>query len=213
MSLHYRISHHWPVGPAPLRENYILNLLQYVAPSYKNYEYIDHERALERGYGICTQYSNALFDILEDEGFRRKVIQVPGHTLVEATTRGGKIMTLDANYGVVMPFSWEEIAEEPSIVRPYYSGLEPATRPNAELSNREVADLIERVLSEDPISILADRATPRTSIIEPIAYFLKWALPIGLLLLALVLHRGWPRPRAAARRTSPGRRVEIATGS
>ena len=197
MSLHYRIAHHWPVGPVPLRENYVLNALKYFVPSYHNYEYINHEKAIERGYGICTQYSLALFDVLEAEGFDRRIVQLVAHTFVEATTSSGEKFILDSDYGVVMPYSWDEIDADPSIVRPYYEELDPELRPNPQMSREEIADFLEDAFDGDVLSIQVDSPTPQTATVEPIAYGLKWTLP------AILIGLGWWLAGIGRRRNAP----------
>ena len=195
MALHYRMAHHWPMGPVPLRENYVLHALKFFVPSYYNYEYINHEKAIERGWGICTQYSLALFDVLEAEGFDRRIVQLVAHTFVEATTRSGEKFILDSDYGVVMPFSWEEIDADPSIVRPYYKELDPELRPNSQMSREEIADFLEDALSGEVLAIQVDSPTPQTATVEPIAYGLKWAIPVFLLVPGWFLSGLGPRRR------------------
>ena len=194
--LHDLIEHRWPVGPVPARENYVLHLMQYLVPSFKNYEYISHDRAIKRGYGICTQYSLALYDILDGQGYEPKIVQLRRHTFVEVSTTAGQAMILDADYGLVFQMSYEEIASDVSKVAPHYAALDPTDTPDADLTPAQLGDRSLELFSGDPVAVQIDRPTPQTYLVEPVAYGMKWSLPALLLVFSAGLQR-FPRSRSS----------------
>lgn len=71
---------------------------------FRAYQSIDYRRALERGYGICSQNALGLASLLERRyGIEADVIVLDGHVVVEA---GGYL--LDPSVGLALPFSLAE---------------------------------------------------------------------------------------------------------
>jgi hypothetical protein len=187
MSLHYRITHSPEKHVVPPHENWLLYAAHYVVPSYRDYEYADYRRALERGAGLCTQYSAAIFDLLKRQGLRRKVVQFQRHTVVAAKTQTGREYVLDADFGVVLPMSMAAIRRNPALVRRYYGALEPKQTPLPQYTRQRLAREGQLAYSSPLVAVLTKASTPQRAVVERIAYAAKWSLPLGICLGAVAL--------------------------
>lgn len=102
-------------------DNYLL-WTQSFLPEYRenlqNYEFVTPRKALDRGYGFCSQVSKIVYSVLADQGIEATIYSVPEHTVVESN---GYI--LDADYGVFVPHSLATVQRELSIVDRYYASF------------------------------------------------------------------------------------------
>lgn len=100
-------------------DNYLLWMLSF-QPQYRdtlqNYEFMTPRKALDRGYGFCSQVSKIVYSVLADQGIDATIYSVPEHTVVESS---GNV--LDSDYGVFVPHSLVEIQQDPSMVDSYYA--------------------------------------------------------------------------------------------
>lgn len=133
---------------------------------FQSYEFMSPGPALQRGFGFCSQTSRIVFSILLDNGYRPLVMTHPQHTVVEVN---GTV--IDSDYGIFIPFSLNELRDKPYLVPFYYVNF-PSELPLLRtvyakgftpLSAAELADLL--------------RFEKRTR-------YLKWQIPIGLMILA-----------------------------
>ncbi|ESY68955.1 hypothetical protein NKI77_04330 [Mesorhizobium opportunistum] len=126
--------HHWTEGDIwtasdarytriSIFDNYLL-WMQSFLPQYgenlQNYEFVTPQKAIDRGYGFCSQVSKIVYSILADQAIEATIYSVPHHTVVESN---GNI--LDSDYGVFVPYSLASIEQNPSIIDSYYAGFEP----------------------------------------------------------------------------------------
>lgn len=173
-----------------LGDNWLLHLSGRIFPSHADYEFTDHRRALERGFGICTQYAALAFDILREQGYRRERVLWTPHTVTQAWDRAGRPWTIDAMHGIAMPHGIAEIRRRPAIVDAYYRDADPELAQMPEgWGQREVVSWARDVYSRRPFAVLSEVAYPRNSRLEPVFYVLKWAIPAALLLAAVPLVR------------------------
>ncbi|TIW00980.1 MAG: hypothetical protein E5V85_01730 [Mesorhizobium sp.] len=100
-------------------DNYLLWMLSF-QPQYRenlqNYEFVTPRKALDRGYGFCSQVSKIVYSVLADQGIDATIYSVPEHTVVESN---GNV--LDSDYGVFVPHSLVEIQQDSSIIDSYYA--------------------------------------------------------------------------------------------
>ena len=100
-------------------DNYLLWMLSF-RPEYQdnleNYEFVTPRKALDRGYGFCSQVAKIVYSVLSDQGIDATIYSVPEHTVVQSN---GNV--LDSDYGVFVPHSLVEIQQDPSIVDSYYA--------------------------------------------------------------------------------------------
>jgi hypothetical protein len=179
----------------PLRDNYLLSALGVVLPSYSSYEYTDFRRGLRRGVGICSQYSLILFDILKRQGVPRRIWLLKEHTVVTVRSRSGSEYVLDPFYGVVVPGSLERARKDPARLTALYAHVDPDTSPltvlEGPVSRGTLLAFVRKGYGSPIMTSAADRATPQTSLIEPVAYALKWPLAI----LCTLMGATWLRLR------------------
>ncbi|MDA1169330.1 MAG: hypothetical protein O3A36_03260, partial [bacterium] len=115
--------HYWDAEKAntyhirvPIYENYLIWAGKFIAPSiYKMYEYCDAEKALERGIGLCSQHAIITTEIFRKNGLDAHIVGLNGHvvTTVRADTINDSWHISDADNGVVIPHSLEEIERNP----------------------------------------------------------------------------------------------------
>src|SRR5262249_54281334 len=91
-------------------DNYLLWLLD-----DPQHEFIEPDKAIERGYGFCSQVARIVYSILDNQGISSKVLGYQGHVVAEAN---GQI--LDADYGVYIPHSALWMQTHPEAVSAYY---------------------------------------------------------------------------------------------
>jgi hypothetical protein len=192
MSMHYRIKHSDKKYVVPLHENWLLYGARFVVPSYRDYEYADYGRALERGAGLCTQYVAAIFDLLKRQGIKRSAVEFGPHTVLEAEASDGRKYILDADFGVLIPRSIAQLRRDPRLARRYYGALDPSRTPYRSSPKTQLAAVGERAYS-DPPQVFTEDATPDRAQAERLAYALKWPLPIALFVAGAAL-LGWRRP-------------------
>jgi hypothetical protein len=191
--VHDRMGFYWSskADRVMLGDNWILHLAGYAWRTYRTYEFTEADRALARGYGICSQYSNIVADVLENAGFSPRNVLYPHHSFVAVRSRSGRDYVVDPLFGVTIPKSLEAIRRHPSSVAPYYAGVLPGDSPSRS-GGASLSRTIVRVFSGAPMAVNTGSVTPHTAVIEPIAYDLKWGIPaaaIGLGLCLEVLRR------------------------
>jgi hypothetical protein len=98
-------------------DNYLLwaHALHPDYPHFYSYEFMTPRHIIDRGYGFCSQVSKLVWSILREQGISASVINSPGHVVAEVD---GNI--LDADYGVFIPASIDEIHANPGILETYY---------------------------------------------------------------------------------------------
>ena len=168
----------------PVSENWVLYLLSYVKPStYRDYEFCNWRRALRRGVGRCGQQSLALVSYLSEFGMDTGFVTLGGHVVATARVDSESWYMLDADYGGVIPFDISHAERDPSSVLPHYWSSVAA-------ENR----LHKLFAPENRVSYGGVRARyARACPIEAIAYWLKWLVPIVLLVPISLATRFRPR--------------------
>jgi hypothetical protein len=168
----------------PIWENYILFALSYIRPGdYRRYHFRDAGRTLERGVGVCGDAANVLSQVLEREGIETRIVALPGHVILEAdpSDQPGQTWMLDPDFGVATPHTVVELKDRPQLLTEAYR---QAGYPQRDL------DTLTRLFSKQ--ADVYDNAfafSPNLTRAESAAYFLKWAIPAGLLLLPGLIWR------------------------
>jgi hypothetical protein len=112
----------------PVWENWSLNALGAVNPTFKKYRYWDHVKEFERGVGLCGNLSAILVGYLAEQGIAGRIVGLHGHVVVTAEVRPGVWYIFDPDYGVVLPYSVEELQNSPNLVEgAYRSATDPRT--------------------------------------------------------------------------------------
>ncbi|MFT7304766.1 MAG: hypothetical protein ACI9P7_000023 [Candidatus Azotimanducaceae bacterium] len=189
------IGHGWPVEQSkafhltvPLTENYLLFTLAHVGPAiqwatnipvgdvYRNYEFYNWRKALERGVGLCSQHAIILDGVLQRAGIDARIVRLEGHVLNEVTLReSGDIWLADADYGLTIPLSLKEAELNTPIVKGFYEQT---------ISDVVLLDELAKVYGEEGNELLSsagDYLGGPYVFIETASYLLKWLLPLLLL--------------------------------
>tara|TARA_B100000780_G_C21108595_1_gene447828 strand:+ start:1209 stop:2045 length:837 start_codon:yes stop_codon:yes gene_type:complete len=167
----------------PVWENFILYFMSIVTdmPEYKKYHFGNYKRSLERGIGICGDASMVMNQILEKEGIESQIVSFPGHVILEARLSNGDKILSDADFGVIMPFSVEELNKAPNLAMDYYKSVG--------FSDREIGGLVRSYALDSEKWNGVKHFITKKYYFEYLAYFLKWALPVALLFFAWMIYR------------------------
>ncbi|RUW56876.1 MULTISPECIES: hypothetical protein [unclassified Mesorhizobium] len=154
-------------------DNYLLWMLSFLSEyreNLGNYEFVTPRKALDRGYGFCSQVSKIVYSVLADQGIEATIYSAPEHTVVESN---GNI--LDSDYGVFVPHSLEDVQQDPSIIDTYYAQFGP------------MLPLLRRAYGQDwqPLGTAEDFNGVRAY--EAKFERLKWAPPLAFLAIGILL--------------------------
>ena len=108
-----------PYTEISIYDNYLLWLQMLLLKDrqhFRNYEFMTPAKAIDRGYGFCSQVSKTVYSILREQGIESVIYSNPSHTVVEAD---GNI--LDADYGVFIPHSVAWVERTPDAIDLYYA--------------------------------------------------------------------------------------------
>ncbi|MFP4474970.1 MAG: hypothetical protein ACLFOY_05385 [Desulfatibacillaceae bacterium] len=177
----------------PAWENPVLYLLSMLDPDVFTWEYADHRAALSRGVGLCGQQATALAGFLAENGIPVAVAWMEGHVVCQAEVEPGRRIVLDPALGLVLPYDLETLRERPEwLLQRYTLAWKRLFRPElhkyADLCAAVTAGAFagEHMVSSPLVASKPWAATPRVRA-ERMLYFLKWAVPLVLMLpLALV---------------------------
>lgn len=81
-------------------------------------EFCNAKKAMERGYGFCSQRALALQDILRRNGVAAKTRGLYGHVVCTATIDGREVV-LDPDYGYAASESLEDFHQKPELLLNY----------------------------------------------------------------------------------------------
>ncbi len=165
----------------PYYENFILYLMSYLDPhTYKKYEFVNYNKALERGIGLCSQYSSILVQIFQENNCDARIVGLGRHVVSTVQLKDGNWWIVDANYNIVIPFSLTYIEKNPNIVKNFY--LEKGY--SEEISN----SMVEIYSKEKNIIYPKDGGKwySKKADFEKVSYILKWIIPI-ILILPLII--------------------------
>lgn len=174
----------------PIWENYILYIMSLVTnmPEYSKYHFGDYERSLERGIGICGDASMIMSQILEKEGIESQIVSFPGHVILEAKLGNGEKVLSDADFGVILPYSVEELNEAPYLAIDHYK--------NKGFSDREVGGLVRSYGLENEKWDGVKHFITKKYYFEYFAYFIKWAFPLAMLLMVWMIYKNLKKEKA-----------------
>lgn len=171
----------------PIWENYILYLGSLTGmPQLTHYEYLNWEKAIERGIGLCSQHAIVMVDILEEEGIPSRIVHLKGHVVAEVTIDKDTTWVVDPDFGTILPHNMTTIENNPQIVIPYYSKFfEECTQPEGCGSDQISVDIFSKPNKMESNGIQGYSQT--WFWIENISYMIKWLLPVLLLLFGYIL--------------------------
>jgi len=166
----------------PIWENYLLYFVGIFSdlPQYERYHFVDYNRSLERGVGICGDASMVLSQILDKKGIDNQIISYQGHVITQARFNNN-IILLDPDFGVELDMSLEELVADPSNAYAYYR--------NAGYSEREARSLVKIYGTKHTVFDDVYAFMPKRFLFEHVSYVLKWLIPAILILISLFIVR------------------------
>ena len=171
----------------PLRENYLIGILGDLGVHlFRQYEFVDADRAFRRGVGICSEKSIVLSKVLERAGIQNHILGLNGHVVVEVPS-SGRTTLADADYGVVLDGPVQRLVANRELLYKTYLGApllrgrkDPYTPTNLVVS-------IYCATSDDVTFPNATAFAGKKAPLEQLLYALKWLVPIAFVLCALAL--------------------------
>jgi len=164
---------HYPLNKDSLSfsRNWLLWALRATGLSYfKFYEFYDGYKALERGYGFCSQFSIVIWFFLMRAGIKASVLRLQGHIINQVFLEGGLEVLVDADYQIMIPYSLEHVRVNPTLIDQYYGSFEnKALLKTLYLGNYDV-------LSSFHLNIRL--------LLERLLFILKWIIPLAFLGMA-----------------------------
>ena len=163
----------------PIWENYFIHLFSGL-PEYKKYHFADYRRSLERGIGICGDASMIMSQLLSKENIPNQILAFPEHVVVSIYPETNEEMIFDPDFGIVLPFNPQNLKQTHSKTGTYYL--------DGGYSARE-AVMMQTIYSGDfnrwnGVS----HFIKKKYYFEKLAYFLKWPLPLLMIVLATVMY-------------------------
>jgi hypothetical protein len=159
----------------PIYENYILFGMSYIFPEhFLKYFFTDYQKALERGIGVCDEHTIILDGILKSKNIESRMIDTPHHffEIALADPQTNEWWILDPDYGVVIPYSLEQVQKTPELIRRGY--LEEG------YSNETINYIVNNVYQNHEIKIHSDISDYSTKLypFERLSYILIWVIPL-----------------------------------
>lgn len=167
----------------PVWENYFIWAMSFITnmPEYDKYHYADYKRSLKRGIGICGDASLIMSQVLNENGVPNQIVSFPGHVILEAEILPGYRQTYDPDFGVVIPYSIEEISASPDLVKEAYS--------QRGYTSREIIGLMRAYALPYQRWDGVTHFMTKKYYFEKVAYMLKWSFPLFLLAFGAFLIR------------------------
>lgn len=167
----------------PIWENYFLYFMGKFSgiPEFSKYHFIDYQRSVERGIGICGDASMVFSQLLDKQGIENRLLVYPGHVITEVIFDEQHAQLFDPDFGVVIPVDSETMRENSSVVLPAYQS-EGYSISEARHLSRGYSK------SYDEYNNVKHFMTKKYYF-EYISYVLKWLLPIIMLTIGIFLAR------------------------
>jgi hypothetical protein len=168
----------------------------------QNYEFMSPRPALQRGFGFCSQTSRIVFSVLIDNGFRPLLMNHEHHTVIAVNDT-----VIDSDYGVFIPHSLSDLQEKLYLIPFYYRNF-PGQQP-----------LLQKIFEEGFVPHSETEYLEGILKFERSVQYLKWQIPIGLMVFSALLilaSRGLSARADGSRvneRTARGRSVASDTAS
>lgn len=173
----------------PIWENYFLYFMGKLTniPEYKRYHFANYKRSLKRGIGVCGDASMILSQVLNKHDIDNKILTYPGHVVVSANLSEQKSVILDADFGVTVPYdkdntkqNYQTIAE--LYVNKGYTSSDQLFFEKMYQSAYQAWNGVEHFIT-------------KKYYFEKISYYLKWPLPIAMILFSLFLRKRYITPK------------------
>lgn len=179
---HYLI--HAPSVRTAIWDNYFLWLHDVIRPENTYfYENMDLKRSLEKGVGLCSQHSNVIYLIFSANGYESRIVRLFGHVVAAVKDKQGKWFIADADYGIVIPLSLEQIEQNPASVNKYYDREYKNIPADVQLPMEAIYGSADNNRMLD----IKNEEGWKKYYIEIISDYLKWPIPLFLISVSFFL--------------------------
>jgi hypothetical protein len=164
----------------PVWENYFLWAIGKFSglPQFERYHYANYKRNIKRGIGICGDASTILSSIMDNHGIPNRIISFHGHVIVEYEREDGGLELIDPDFGVLLGMTLDELLERPEKAKEKYLAAGYSERESETLRK---AYQTSHSIFEDTFHFMSKRY-----IFEAVSYWLKWLVPILLIILSIL---------------------------
>ena len=175
------VKNYWPkVNLFEFSENWIIFLIQRIELYTKKnktlkLERFNWEKIIERGYGLCSQISLAIYDYFKKNNLNSLIISLGGHVVIEFQN-GDKSYILDPDYNVVINGDLNSIYANSDIIDEAYT--------SAGYPKNAIENLREIYMSKENNKI-ATRSEyyPMLTKFYYLVNLSKWFVPILIIIL------------------------------
>jgi hypothetical protein len=159
----------------PIQENWLI----YLMDGKTKYEFQDWKRSIERGAGLCGERAMDFVAIMKLHNIEAHVLAFDGHVVATAQIdkENNTWWVLGPDYNVVIEHSPSEIAANPNYAVQAY--LDAGY-------NKNIANFMGEIWAEGWNDSYCDGALMQRLKKEGTLYFLKWAIPISLIVIPLL---------------------------
>lgn len=167
----------------PIWENWILFTMGKVTdiPEYQRYHFSDPMKSIQRGIGVCGEVSMVMEQLLERNGIPAEIISFKGHVVVTAKPEGTPFI-FDPDFGVVLPYSVEQLAGAIDDVTSYYS--------DAGYTPQDARFFEQSYSGGYSVWTGANHFITKKFYFEKLSYIAKWIIPIiGFLMCIWIRQR------------------------
>ena len=175
------VKHYWPkVNLFEFSENWIIFFLQRIELQTKQnktlkLERFNWEKIIERGYGLCSQISLAMYDYFQKNNLNSLILSLGGHVVIEFKD-GDKSYILDPDYNVVINGDLSTIYSNSDLIQEAYT--------YAGYNNNVIESLSEIYTSrEDNKVVNRYEYYPKLTKFYYLVNLLKWLIPILIIML------------------------------
>jgi hypothetical protein len=165
----------------PIWENYFLYFMGKFSgiPEFEKYHFANYQRSLQRGIGICGDAAMIMSQLLDKEKISNQLLTFPGHVITTAKFSDGTELLYDADFGVTLPYSAEQIRKAPWLVDKFYEEA-GYTSLDIKIMNNIYGNSYKRWNG-------VKHFITKKYYFEYITYSLKWPLPIVLILISVFM--------------------------
>lgn len=166
----------------PIWENWILYFMGRFSgiPEYERYHFVNPDKSIERGIGLCGEVSMVLTSLLERNGIEASMMNVPGHVVVTAEI-DGQTKIFDPDFGVVIPFSPEQLKDNVDAASQLYVDA-GYTRYDKMFFQKAYSTRF--TLWDGPEHFITTKYY-----FEKVSYWLMWIIPLCLIVFSWLLQR------------------------
>ncbi|MCI5120082.1 MAG: hypothetical protein D3908_02600 [Candidatus Electrothrix sp. AUS4] len=161
-------------------ENWIIWLYSLNSPYY---QWIDPEKAIRLGGGMCSQCAIIFNKIMNSRGFTAVILRLNGHVVNEVVVNG-KLLVYDSDFNINFNKQLHELADNPELLHRAYI--------QRGVTEKEASAFTQAFITMKDNSRIrfADKyaaAGTMQYIIEPASFYLIWIIPFFSILLGLKL--------------------------